>query len=362
MRSRTAAPVADRLEITATNLSAVTIDARRAGVTCDAEVVIDSDTPLEVTFTGCGDGGPVGWPGPTRIDTAVAVSRDGFADGAAGAVVLARADEFIDALAGGPLAVAVDGPLLLSWADHVPAATMAELDRVLGAGGTVHVLGGDAALSSTIDDQLAAAGYQVVRHAGADRFETSVRIAEAIGGTFGGRGRAVGAGPGRRGVVRRRHRRRAAGRVAGWGAAAQRRGAPAAPQVEALTGAEGATGRHGGRGGVRGPAAGWRVLRRAGHRHRRRGTSPRWPSPSATPGRDRPRRRRRRRASPAAPCWVGRPAGPVLLVQPDGVPADVRRYLSANAGRLDAVLILGGEAAVDPSVVTELQSLLTPDD
>jgi pimeloyl-ACP methyl ester carboxylesterase len=47
-------PKADELVIDATNLSAVTIDASRAGVTCGAKLAITSDGPLHVTFTGCG--------------------------------------------------------------------------------------------------------------------------------------------------------------------------------------------------------------------------------------------------------------------------------------------------------------------
>ena len=49
-----AQPKADELVIDATNLSAVTIDASRAGVTCAAKLAITSDGPLHVTFTGCG--------------------------------------------------------------------------------------------------------------------------------------------------------------------------------------------------------------------------------------------------------------------------------------------------------------------
>ena len=59
--------------------------------------------------------------GSERIATAVAISRAGFADGSAGAAVLARADLFADALAGAPLAVAVGGPLMLT-----PGAALAE--------------------------------------------------------------------------------------------------------------------------------------------------------------------------------------------------------------------------------------------
>jgi hypothetical protein len=46
-------PKADELIIDATNISAVTIAAPRAGVTCAAKLKITSDGPLHVHFTGC---------------------------------------------------------------------------------------------------------------------------------------------------------------------------------------------------------------------------------------------------------------------------------------------------------------------
>ncbi len=46
-------PAADRLEVTGTNIGHVVIDAARARVTCDAEIEVDSDGPLEVQLAGC---------------------------------------------------------------------------------------------------------------------------------------------------------------------------------------------------------------------------------------------------------------------------------------------------------------------
>jgi hypothetical protein len=63
--------------------------------------------------------------GATRIDTAIAASQDDFAAGAATAVVIARDDEFPDALSGGPLAANKGGPLLF----------LARHDRCVGADG-----------------------------------------------------------------------------------------------------------------------------------------------------------------------------------------------------------------------------------
>ena len=47
------APALDRLVITAQNIATVTVHPERARVSCEAELVIESDGPLEVTLAGC---------------------------------------------------------------------------------------------------------------------------------------------------------------------------------------------------------------------------------------------------------------------------------------------------------------------
>jgi hypothetical protein len=44
----------DRLDITAENVSRVTIDPRRARVTCGAALNVKTDGPVTVTLAGCG--------------------------------------------------------------------------------------------------------------------------------------------------------------------------------------------------------------------------------------------------------------------------------------------------------------------
>jgi hypothetical protein len=51
-----AAPIEDRLDITAQNVSSVTINASRARVTCDAQLDITSDGPLTVNMVNCPTG------------------------------------------------------------------------------------------------------------------------------------------------------------------------------------------------------------------------------------------------------------------------------------------------------------------
>jgi hypothetical protein len=120
--------------------------------------------------------------GADRQSTAVAVSVSAFPSaGSASAVVLARADDFADALAGGPLAAAKHAPLLLTSSGSLDAATAAEIQRVLPTGGTVYLLGGTSALSDAVANAITAIGDVPTRVAGTDRYATAVAIAGVMG-------------------------------------------------------------------------------------------------------------------------------------------------------------------------------------
>lgn len=119
--------------------------------------------------------------GADRYSTAVAASQATFAAGGAGAVVLASGTNYPDALVGSPLANVKNAPLLLTAGATLPAGTMAELTRVLPAGGNVYVLGGTAAVPASVTTQLTTLGYNVTRIGGADRYRTAVAVAAALG-------------------------------------------------------------------------------------------------------------------------------------------------------------------------------------
>ena len=127
---------------------------------------------------------PIRISGPDAIATAIAVSHAYFPNGAS-AVVLARSDFFADALAGGPLAAKVLGPVLITpgtpLSSSLDPRVLAEIQRVLSPGGTVYILGGPLALSPLIDAALITAGYVPQRVAGANEFATAVNIAAALG-------------------------------------------------------------------------------------------------------------------------------------------------------------------------------------
>jgi putative cell wall-binding protein len=117
-----------------------------------------------------------------RFATAVALSQSSF--DAAGTVVLARADDYPDALAASALAAQVGGPVLLSTTEQMPEVTVLELRR-LGAERVV-LAGGAAALSEGVARQAAELGFAVERVAGPTRYETAAEIARRTG-AFDGR-------------------------------------------------------------------------------------------------------------------------------------------------------------------------------
>jgi bacillopeptidase F len=115
--------------------------------------------------------------GSNRYATAAAVSREGWSQ--AETVVLARGDDNADALAGVPLAAALDAPILLTSPDMLPEVTRQELTRL----GTkeVYLLGGNGAISPAVETVLTqelSLGTQ--RIFGANRYATAAEIARRL--------------------------------------------------------------------------------------------------------------------------------------------------------------------------------------
>jgi putative cell wall-binding protein len=76
--------------------------------------------------------------------------------------------------------------LLLTDPASLDQATSAEIARVTGGPSpakTVYILGGETAVSPSIEAGLRAAGYHVVRYKGNDRFGTALAVASAFGST-----------------------------------------------------------------------------------------------------------------------------------------------------------------------------------
>lgn len=125
--------------------------------------------------------------GPSRLETALEIAAQEAA--AADTVLLARAfgsnpddpsQAFADALAAGGLAARSGAPILLTESQQLSSPTRAHLvahPQIT----TVRILGGTAAVSQVVEDELRALGLMVLRTAGASRAGTAVEIAKAAG-------------------------------------------------------------------------------------------------------------------------------------------------------------------------------------
>jgi putative cell wall-binding protein len=132
--------------------------------------------------------------GPTRVETAAAISAATFEPGGPVAFVATAAD-FPDALTAGAAAGALGGPVLLVHPDAVPRATAVELRRLDAR--RIVVVGGTRAVSPAVETELrryTSAGLRgsgepqdggVVRYSGPTRFETAAEIAAGFA-TSGG--------------------------------------------------------------------------------------------------------------------------------------------------------------------------------
>jgi len=113
--------------------------------------------------------------GDDRVATAARVAEAEYTE-TGGTVVVATAEDFPDALAGGPLAGRLGAPILLTGRSELPAATLTQLQRL--APREILLLGG----AQRIDDGVAAALGELAptrRLAGADRFATAAAISAA---------------------------------------------------------------------------------------------------------------------------------------------------------------------------------------
>lgn len=125
--------------------------------------------------------------GRDRVETAVAAS--GMWESSEDAV-LAAATDFPDALAAGALTAELGAPLLLTRGAALAGAVIEELARLETS--TVHIVGGEAAISRGVEQELESLGMTIERYAGADRYATAAEVARSVGAPTGESTLAVG--------------------------------------------------------------------------------------------------------------------------------------------------------------------------
>ncbi|NLT29000.1 MAG: hypothetical protein GXX86_00875, partial [Propionibacterium sp.] len=107
-------------------------------------------------------------------------------------IIVARSDDYPDALAAAPLADVLDAPILLNPSGALNSDVRAEIARLAReAGGrshvTVHLLGGTDALSHDVENAIDGIPNvdTTLRYQGIDRFQTAVNIAGVTVGYYG---------------------------------------------------------------------------------------------------------------------------------------------------------------------------------
>ena len=119
--------------------------------------------------------------GDTRVDTSIELAKSEFT-GKVNSIIFATADNYPDALAGSVLAYQEDAPIILV------GDSQKDMDKVLTymkdyltADGKVFLLGGTGVVTENFANHVKAAGYSnIIRLGGADRYETSSKIADYL--------------------------------------------------------------------------------------------------------------------------------------------------------------------------------------
>jgi len=118
--------------------------------------------------------------GPDRYATSAEIAWRAYSGGTP-VVVIATGENWPDALAAGPLAGKVGGPILLTRRTSLPSVVAT---RIVALGAThAYIVGGSGAVDPAVESQLHAAGIlpaNITRLGGTDRYETAQLIAERI--------------------------------------------------------------------------------------------------------------------------------------------------------------------------------------
>ncbi|WP_347756054.1 cell wall-binding repeat-containing protein [Agrococcus sp. ProA11] len=113
--------------------------------------------------------------GGNRFETSVAISQQGYPDGA-DVVYVASGLTFPDGLTAAPAAASDDAPLLLTMPDAVPSSVMEEIERL--SPDLIVIVGGEPSVSAAVAADLGDIAGDVVRLGGANRYETSRLVAQ----------------------------------------------------------------------------------------------------------------------------------------------------------------------------------------
>lgn len=151
-----------------------------ARIFCISLILVSAITHFPLNSAFASDPMPVvRLSGDDRYKTSVSISMEGWESSEY--VVLAAGegdDKFADALAGSPLAYALDAPLLLTPTNGLDASVRDEILRLKAKRAVL--LGGYGVISADVENELYNMGIYVERLWGTDRYRTAVTIGERV--------------------------------------------------------------------------------------------------------------------------------------------------------------------------------------
>ncbi|WP_346930813.1 N-acetylmuramoyl-L-alanine amidase, partial [Clostridium sp.] len=117
--------------------------------------------------------------GATRFETSYLAAKKGWTT--SDTVIIAPGMSYPDALCAGPLAAKNNAPILLARNESL--SSQSELKNLLSSLNVKKaiIVGGPTALSTSFENEIKAMSITTERLGGLDRYETSVKIAEAVG-------------------------------------------------------------------------------------------------------------------------------------------------------------------------------------
>jgi putative cell wall-binding protein len=118
--------------------------------------------------------------GATRQATARLIAEE-YNSGTVNNVVLATGNNFPDALAGSPLAYKLDAPILLvGTTEKESQEADLYIQKYLADNGTIYILGGEGAVSSSTVEKYTKQGFKVKRISGQGRYDTNQAINDEL--------------------------------------------------------------------------------------------------------------------------------------------------------------------------------------
>lgn len=267
-------------------------------------------------------------------------------------IILARADAYPDALGAAPLAKLLKAPIVLTQPGSLPASVKTKLDAKQVK--KVIILGGTNAVNTTVETEITSLGITVERIAGANRYETSARIAQQTIALSGGKTLPLLVATGKNFP----DALTAGGAAAHAGAGFLLADTPlSAETLQLIRSAPSVT-------AIGGPAV--QTLVREGIKHTPVYGKDRFDTAAQIADRFFPTPKGAYVATGAnfpdalaASAAAGMEDTPILLTTPHELSATTKTWLTAHKGLLSKAVIIGGTSAVSPKTETQIKAALT---